>query len=218
MKWRTRLELGWNSLFPSRRSRWRDCLTKLDDAQKAIEVMESTSNRVSFEDAWSQFVDSLEESWTSFFDEGKVVSSKFQPWAGAVIKARKEDELLRYVYVSRHRSQHGRLHLNWTEQRVQFAPGFTGHIAEIKGYSDGAIEFDAEPQQAGGEKDLRVVLEGGKPELPEIENSGVVHSPPSEHQGQSITSASPLDVARLGIDYYRSIYQEADDKFRSEGN
>jgi hypothetical protein len=212
MKWRTRLELGWNSLFPNKRKRWGACTTKLDEARAAIKAMESAKGRVEFEGAWSQFVDSLEKSWTAFFDEGKQISGKFQPQYGPLDKARKEDELLRYLRESRHISQHSRLELDWNELHVQIAPGYSGHIREFKGFTDGTFEFDAEPYHPEGGKNLRVVLEDGEAVLPEIVNRGIVYVPPTEHQGQPITGISPLEAARLAVNYYRQIYYEAAEK------
>ncbi len=43
------------------------------------------------------------------------------------------------------------------------------------------------------------------------DNSGNDYSPPREIE-------SPVDAARLGIDFYRRIYEEATETFCSEGN
>ncbi len=127
----------------------------------------------------------------------------------------KTSELLAEKYNSASVSINGRLHLNWSEQRMVFAPSFSGHIKEIKGFSDGVFDFDAAPQQAGGEIKLKVLLEGGEPELPDIENRGITYPPPTEHQGRSIAGASPLDAARKGVVYYATIYEEAANEFGS---
>lgn len=46
--------------------------------------MEDAKDRIQYEGGWTRLVDSLEEFWTRFFDEGKNTFSAFQPWAGAI--------------------------------------------------------------------------------------------------------------------------------------
>jgi len=198
---RTFLKRAARSIIPTNRNPWDACQQKLGEAKNAVGQMEAAADRVSFEEAWSSLVDSLEEAWTRFFSEGNTISTKFQPWAGTIDTERRRDPLLRYLIESRHKSQHGGLSLDWEEPRLRIAPGFSGHIKELKGYSDGSIEFDASPSQDGGEKNLQVVLEGGEPGLPETENRGVVYSPP--------VGILPIEAARTGIEYYERVFAEA---------
>lgn len=207
MKIRTHLKRAARSFFPTTRNPWGACQQKLGEAKDALGQMEGASDRVAYEDAWLSLVDSLEVAWTRFFGEGKTMSTKFQPWAGEKDSDRRSDPCLRYLIESRHKSQHGGLALVWEEPQVQIAPGFTGHIRTLEGYSDGLFVFDASSSQDGGEERLQVVLEGGAPSLPDIENRGVVFSPPE--------GISPIEAARSGIDHYERVFVEAAKKFMS---
>ncbi|MCH7822053.1 MAG: hypothetical protein IIA07_08550 [Proteobacteria bacterium] len=215
MKWYRKLKIARDSILKTEREPWESATAKLDEAQAAIDEMEAAQDRVAFENGWSHFVDALEESWTSFFDEGKAISSKFQPWAGPLDKSRKKDWLLRYLYEARNQSQHAQVKLDWEDPVALIAPGFSGHIKEIKGFSDGSVVFDAEPYVQGGEENLQFVHQGGGAVLPTVVNGKTKETfpPPTVHQGLPIDVPSPVEAARLGVDYYRGVLLNARKKF-----
>jgi len=97
MKQKGKIEDKPGSLVPVNRGLWNYAFEKLVEAKAGIQQMDSASDRVAFEAGWIRFVDSLEEFWTSFFDEGKEKFSSFQPWAGKFRKERKDDPLLQYL-------------------------------------------------------------------------------------------------------------------------
>ena len=115
--------------------------------------MKSAGDRVSYEDAWTRFVDSLEKTWTTLVNEGKQAFSTFQPWAGKFDRERKHDELLQYLVQSRHVSQHSQIHLDWAEDILHYAPGFNGHIGEVKVYTDGSVRSGCNPCQRCGQSE-----------------------------------------------------------------
>ena len=86
---------------------------KLDEAEHFVRIMRSTRNRHDYELAWFRFSELIQDSWVKFFDEGKKISNKFQNWASKKDKLRARDELLNYMIISRHQSQHGKPSLKW---------------------------------------------------------------------------------------------------------
>ena len=54
--------------------------------------MEDAKDRIQYEGGWTRLVDSLEEFWTRFFDDGKNTFSAFQPWAGAIVANSEQGE------------------------------------------------------------------------------------------------------------------------------
>lgn len=211
---RRRIEMEAGGIFPARHALWGGAFEKLNDAGDAKRLMESPVDRLAFERSWNLFVDALEQAWVRFFDEGKAKFSEFQPWAGAFDAERKRDPLLQYLSQARHQSQHGRVAIEWEEGRLQIAPGFNGHLRSLKIYPDGTFEMDATPLHASLPK-ARVVHSPGRPLLPQIENKRFkqVFPPPQEHLGRKLTNPSPLQVADLGLNYYRDVFRAGQERW-----
>ena len=92
-----KVELQPGAIAPVERGLWHAAREKLREAAAGIKQIEDAKNRVEYENGWTRLVDSLEEFWTRFFDEGKSTFSSFPPWAGAIDAKRKEDQLLTYL-------------------------------------------------------------------------------------------------------------------------
>ncbi|EAU56074.1 hypothetical protein [Mariprofundus ferrooxydans] len=214
MKQKGKIEDKPGSLVPVNRGLWNYAFEKLVEAKAGIQQMDSASDRVAFEAGWIRFVDSLEEFWTSFFDEGKEKFSSFQPWAGKFRKERKDDPLLQYLIQARHQSQHGRIPLKWQEGAIAIAPGYFGHIRNMKIFQDGSFEVETNPL-GKAHNQVKLVHEPGKPLLPVIENKKHKQrfDPPSSHLGQPIGNTSPIYVASLGLKYYETVLRSALAKF-----
>lgn len=214
MKQTGKIELSKGSLIPNKRGLWYTTQEKLNEAQAGIKQMMTAEDRVNYESGWVRFVESLEEAWSSFLEEGFKNFTNFQPWAGAKKKQRKADPLLYYLIQSRHQSQHGNVRIEWEEGGIQIAPDYFGCIRDLKVYSDGSFEVEANPH---GSTDNVVTLksDSGQPKLPVIENTKYkqTYDAPVVHLGNSIVSASPHEVAAMAVAYYVKIYQAASDKF-----
>lgn len=213
---RKQIQLVPGAIAPVSRPLWFSAFEKLDEAEQAIDQMRNASDRIAFEAGWIRFVDSLEESWNRFFDEGKTCFSEFQPWAGAIDAKRKKDEMLSYLYQARHQSQHGRISLRWTEPRMLMAPNFGGLIRSLKIFPDGSYEIDAtntDPDTS--QPDATVELDPGNAELPIIENKRHKQSfnPPTTFNGQPLAEQSPVAVAERGLMFYRDVLAQAKTKF-----
>lgn len=208
------IQLEKGAIAPSVRELWDAAREKLVEAESALAAMQSARNRVSYEMAWSQFVDAVEEFWCRFFDEGKTSFTNFQPWAGAIDKERKDDETLQYFYQARHQSQHGRIPISWEQPQLILGRGFSGHMYGLKIYPDGSYDAQAESIGPAGQQFV-VEHAPGNPVLPTIENKRhkQTFSPPSRHIGIPVVDRSPTKVSRMVLDYYRNVLNRAIAKF-----
>ena len=211
---RRKIEIAPGALAPVVRQPWSSALEKLNEAELGLSQMINAKDRVEFEQGWSRSVDSLEEFWTRFFDEGKNSFSSFQPWAGAIDAERTKDQLLQYLRQARHQSQHGRISLEWEEGRLQIAPEFNGHLRGLKIFPDGTFELDATPAHSSI-LEASVVFSGGDAKLPVINNRNEKRSfdPPQEHRGEPLHTLLPTHVISLGLEYYGNILNQALEKF-----
>lgn len=208
------IELHPGAIAPAIRGLWHAAAEKLDEGQLGIDQMAVARDRVAYENGWIRFVDSMEEFWGRFFDEGKKRFTSFQPWAGAIDSKRKSDDLLNYLVQARHQSQHGRIALNWTEGKLHIAPGFSGHVQNVKVFSDGTFEIGATPL-AGSLVEAKITHHPGDAELPTIHNArwNQTFAAPTAHDGKPLIDSKPLSVARLAVAYYTAVLKKAFEKF-----
>jgi hypothetical protein len=211
---RRKIEIAPGALAPIGRQLWAAATEKLQEADSGLLQMTNAKDSIEFEQGWIRSVDCLEQFWTRFFDEGKNQFTNFQPWACAIDAQRKSDPLLHYLYQARHQSQHGRISLEWEEERLQIAPGFNGHIRGLQIFSDGTFNLDAVPAHPSV-REAAVVFSGGDARLPIINNRKhkQLFNPPKEHRGMALHGLSPMEAIRLGIEYYVTILNQAFEKF-----
>jgi hypothetical protein len=175
--------------------------------------MRSAHDRVSYERSWSNFVDSIEQVWTSFNAEGKKTSPRFQAWVGEIKRLRSSDPLLKYLKFARDKSQHDPVSLQWSSGSVEIRgkhPERVMYFRDIKIYSDGTFDVEVSPD-SGTEPDLLETT--GKPSLPDISNRGSVAQAPQEHLGKRVGKMSPNIAAELGLRFYRGLLGQAKQKF-----
>ena len=211
---RKRIETVKGAIAPISRTLWFGASEKMHEAADALAQMRNAQDRINYEAGWTRFVDSLEEFWTRFYDEGKATFPAFQPWAGSVVALRKDEELLKYLYQARHQSQHGRIAMQWEESKHLIAPNFNGHIRGLRIFPDGTYEIDAAPLHPTL-PDATIVHDPGNPILPTIENKKhkQTFNPPTIFRGQPILDRAPLSVAQIGLDFYEEILSQALEKF-----
>ncbi len=213
MKQTGRIELSPSTLIPNERGLWFSAFEKLAEAQQGINEMGNADNRVSYVSGWVRFVDSLEESWTSFYFDGKNKYSNFETWANKIHKSERNNGLLKYCKVSRDQSQHGNIILEWTNAKTQIAPNFNGHIKNLKIFSDQT--FEAEASSLGNNNVVTLVHSFGEPLLPSIydaRSKSTFHAP-TEHLGSKLTSNKPEVIANIALNYYKDLYKKASEKF-----
>jgi hypothetical protein len=206
------IELAKGSLIPNKRELWYSTFEKFNEAKSGIQQMLKAQDRVSYESGWVRFVDSLEEAWTSFFHEGKTTFTNFQPWVAQITSKPRRSGLLKYLYESRHQSQHGNIALDWSAGKTRIAPNYYGHIKDLKVFSDQSFEVDANP--LGNEYNkVTLVHSTGEPKLPTIDNRGSIYNSPTEHLGIKLSTGSPHMLANIAVNYYQDIFDKASQKF-----
>ncbi len=212
---RKNIELTKGAILPLKRGLFGAAMEKLLEAAAGIKQIQGAEDRIAYEAGWTRFVDSIEEFWVRFFDEGKERFSTFQPWAGSIEKVRKEDELLRYLYQARHQSQHGRIALDWTEGKLDIALVFSGCIKGLRIFDDETYVFDATPL-AGSEVEAVVTHSPGSPQLPMIHNRRHKHEfpPPQTHLSKSCEGVSPEALAEMAFRFYDGVLANALTKFQ----
>jgi len=188
---------------------------RISIANECANHMAQADNRAEIDKYWNELVGHIEGSWTAFYHDGKKLFSNFQPWAGKYEGQRKEDELLMYLVQSRHIAQHGVLNLDWEEGKMHLRPEIDApaKFRNFKIFSDGRNEIEFESDMPGNKP--QVIVEPGKAVLPIIYNAKHKQNilPPKTHMGNEIRSISPVNVAKIAIDYYKRIYKEGSSKF-----
>ena len=209
-----KIEVSNNAIIPNKRELWGAAKDKLSEVSFGLKEIVSARDRISYENGWIRCVDSLEEFWTSFYDEGVQKFTSFQPWAGKIVKEKKEDKLLQYIYQARHQSQHGRVAIEWEEPRTQVAPGYFGHIKDLKINADGSFQVDANPL-GKTHNEVKLVFNPENARLPTIENKKFkqTFSPPEKHLNKNIKGIAPQAAVELALTYYKAILTQAENKF-----
>lgn len=220
---RGKVQIKPGAIAPVTRGLWHAAAEKLDEAARGISEMEAATDRIQFEAGWTRFIDSLQEFWTRFFDEGKTNFPAFHGWAGNVTQRINSDSLLKYLVIARHQSQHGRLSLGWAEGAIQIGgDDFFGTVGDVKIWSDGSFEADVN-LTPGSKTPFRPTFAPGAPFLPVIVNrppgrAEERYDPPTMHLDRQLSDSSPVAVARLGWEFYRGVLAAALAKFAVKGN
>jgi hypothetical protein len=217
VKKRGRVEVSPGSILPTNRKPWERAEEKLNEASGALARMRIAGNRATYERAWEDFVDALQEAWVSIIRDGEKISSKFQPWAGKIKSEITRDPLLYYLRNARNKSQHDPIPLKWTRGSISFRPkkDLVAHIRDLRVYSDGSLDYES-PE---GDPEFIFKSDFGKPSLPPItmtEPKPVVVQPPQEHLGKQLGNVTPDIVAELGVTFYRDALDKAKQKFLNE--
>lgn len=211
-----KIELKQGAIAPATRPLWHAAAEKLSEAAGAIALMETAPDRIQYEAGWTGFVDSIQEFWTRFVAEGTDKFKKFPPWAGKIQAYRKNDELLQYLYQSRHQSQHGILSVDWVGGGTVHVggPDFFGTVRDLGIGHDNTYQADME-KSLGSNAPFKLVLDPGHPVLPTIYDNkhGQQFCPPQFHLGAALNTRTPLTVARLALNYYEDVLKRGLQKF-----
>jgi hypothetical protein len=203
---RKRIQLVKGAIAPVSRTLWSAASEKLQEAENGITQMRNAQDRISYEAGWTKLIDALVVFWSRFFDEGEETSTDFKQWTDELNPSRKKDELLRYLIQARHQNQHGRIALQWGEPSLLIAPNFNGHIRGFELVKDGTYEMDSTPLHASL-PEASIAYNPGDALLPVVNNKlhKQIFNPPTHHNDKPIHNMSPVEVAQIGLDYYRNI-------------
>ncbi len=210
-----KVEVQPGAIAPAQRGLWHAAWEKLQEAASGVKQMDDAKNRIQYENGWTRLVDSLEEFWTRFFDEGKNTFPSFQPWAGAIDAKRKGDQLLAYLYQARHQSQHGRIALEWEAGKISVGGDqFFGTVRDLKIFPDGTFQADVNKTPGSGAR-FQTIHDPGKARLPAIVNKkhNQTFQTPSMHLDSPIADLAPSNVGRLALSFYEDVLRQGLEKF-----
>jgi hypothetical protein len=185
--------------------------SELRSAERAITRMKESKNFSEFENAWKDFLTTLEKVWIKTERVCQEVRNKFQPWQGYYKKIRRKDLLLRYLKHARnadhHTIQEGIKH---TPGRTTFNPahGNSWHIDKL-------VITNGKVTEYSGDKPMRVEHYPSKIELLKVEDSGNWYKPPKKHNGERIPlkNRNPISISELGLKFYEGFVKECEDEF-----
>jgi hypothetical protein len=203
------------TFIPTRRSQWQSAADKLQEANDAIDEMTAAADRVSFENAWTDFIDALQLFWERF-RRGGTFSVKVRGYIGHIKCERAKDDLLSYLYQARHIYQHGAIPLDWEELTTSLGRGFNGHIQTVAQNSDGSFDVESEPLP-GANAAFNIDIDGGRPVLAILNNEKYNQKfhPPESHLGNLLTDVSPITAAKMGHSYCENVLVDAIKRFGS---
>jgi hypothetical protein len=172
--------------------------------------MRTAGEFAGFEEAWRDFLGSIEKCWAKVEQGCQGFRSPYQPWAGSFSQIRKKDPLLRYLKHARNADQH-------TIQEIvaHHRGGWTSFIPA----SDKPIQIDRMVVEDGrlmeyrGSEPLHFRIYPDRVELLRVKDRGEWYNPPMQHLDQPLQSNSPLAVAELGLRFYEDFVVRTEAKF-----
>ena len=162
-----------------------------------------------FESAWTDFLIAL-NSVHSMLEQGAKVSERSKGWYANRKGERKGDPLLAYLHQARNADEHG------IEAVTKEVPGGIAIGGPGESFT---FNMSSRKDRGGGGMDIQVFPHGGRlPKVwtvdPEIQlvavrNRGVSYPPPDAHLGEKLADSSPIKVAELGLEWHRSLLEQA---------
>lgn len=182
---------------------------QLKRAESYIDKMANSSSLDEYEEYWKEFLHNLERSWnkvTSHLNK----SPKYQGWVerGRTEKLRRQDQLLSYLVNARGAEEHSVSDISRQQPGgigINPAFGTSLHIKKLE-IINGQIHIDSD-------QPIRVDFIPGKVDLLKVENRGRAYDVPTNHLGTQLPTNDPLEIAKLGIAFYKDYFQKAEQHF-----
>ncbi|WP_046004029.1 hypothetical protein [Pseudoalteromonas rubra] len=181
---------------------------ELRSAKRAIENMKSADNFEIFEEEWRSFLNSLEKVWNKAERGCQHCRNTFQPWQGQFSKDRRKDQLLKYLKQARDADNHSIQEVTEVKpghRTMNFVNPNGGHIKDMRIVNGQVVHYEGDPMIVADHPPTVVALK--------IKNSGNWYNPPREHMGVALKSTHPVEIAELGLTYYQSFLDKAEEKF-----
>ena len=179
-------------------------------AEKAIERMTKSDSIEDLEDEWKNYLNAIEKCWVKTERSCQHVRNKFQPWQGNFAKERKKDPLLKYIKHARNSDQHtiqeGMEKKDASSSMyVEGGPG-VAHIERLEIKNGKLVEYK-------GNKPLIIENLPNRVELLRVKDGSKTYNPPKSHKAIKLLWPAPVDVAVLGLEYYRDFVSQVEQKF-----
>ena len=182
---------------------------QLTKAESYIEKMIAASSLNEYEEYWKEYLHNLERSWNKLTSHLKR-SPKYQGWVerGKTEKLRRQDQLLSYLINARGAEEHSVADISKQQSGgIGINPAFGNslHINKLE-VNNGQIHIDSD-------QPIRVDFIPGKVVLLNVENRGRTYEVPSQHLGNHLESNDPVEIAKLGVAFYRAYFEKAEEHF-----
>ncbi len=182
---------------------------QLKKAESYIDKMTTASSLGEYEEYWKEFLHNLERSWNKLTSHLKR-SPKYQGWVerGKAEKLRRQDQLLSYIINARGAEEHSVADISKQQPGgIGINPAFGNslHIKKLE-INNGQIHIDSD-------QPIRINFIPGKVELLSVENRGRTYDIPSQHIGNDIKTNDPVEIAKLGVAFYKAYFEKAESHF-----
>lgn len=180
---------------------------ELSKAKLAVEAMEKASSLDEFEEQWKRFLSHIERIWNKASHHYSR-SPKWNGWKGKYVTLRRKDSLLAYFINARGADEHT---INDIVERERGGIGISpaeGNSLYIENMTinKGVISIRS-PQK------IRIDFIPAKTKLLPIINRGQKYPIPKTHMGSPIDPINVIEIAKIGIVFYESFLNEAEEYF-----
>ena len=186
--------------------------SRLRVAEKALAELAASQRYEEFSDTWYTFLVATKNVYT-VLEQGSKVTPQSRQWFASVRQARKDDELLQYLFEARNDDEHG------LENSTEHVPGRLAIGVAREGYST-SVRLNGTIGPGGS---LNVESLDGKPVLIEqtLPHARLVSvqargnrtiNPPLSHLGVRLRDTSPLAVATLSLTYLTALVNDAESR------
>ncbi len=179
-------------------------------AEKSIKRMTKSKTIEDLEDEWKNYLNSVEKCWVKAERACQHIRNKFQPWQGEFANERKKDPLLKYIKHARNSDQHTiqegmQKKYASSSMYIEGGPGIT-HIERLEIRNGRLVEYR-------GNKPLIIENLPNRVELLRVKDGSKWYNPPKTHKQVKLPWPAPVDVAVLGLEYYRNFIKQVEETF-----
>lgn len=184
---------------------------ELAAAKRALDSMKSATSFDVFEEEWRDLLNCLEKLWNKVERGCQHERNTFQPWQGKFSNLRSKDMLLRYLKQARDADNHSIqevAEIKSAHRTINFANSTGGYIEHMEIRNGEVVKYSGDP----------IVVTDHPPtvEVIKVKNSGSWCNPPTSHLGIQVQSRHPVVLGELGIKFYESYLNKAEEKFHKK--
>lgn len=188
----------------------------LEIAAECLDRMKKLRNFQEFYRQWQDFLFRIERAWESAQRDLQRMPG-FQQWFGFYAEQKRKDPLLVYLAQARNAETHSASQTVDRPLRVLFREkyGYPFALKSIKSKlgADGVLSIDLQTSAEDSLLSYEASIVPTTPALQRFKNQANWYNPPRTHLGRTLKSTHPVDVAMLGLAFYRAFIAEASCKF-----
>jgi hypothetical protein len=188
----------------------------LEIAAECLDRMKKLENFQEFYRHWQDFLFRIEKAWESAQRDLQRMPG-FQQWFGFYAEQERKDPLLIYLAHARDAETHSIWQTVDRPFRVLIREkyGYPFRLKSIKSTlgEDGVLSIDLQTSAEDSLLSYEASIVPTSPALQKFKNRGNWYNLPRTHLERSLPSTHPVDVAALGLAFYRAFIAEASYKF-----